>query len=326
MKNFLRALPALRPALTTHLTALLFCGPAAFASATPAVANLPASVQRVVFLGDSITHSGFYVACIEAYFLTRHPERLIEFINLGLSSETVSGLSEDGHAGGAFPRPDLHERLARVLAQTKPDLVFACYGMNDGIYLPYEATRAQAFALGIARLRTAVLAVPARLVHLTPPPFDNGKGTNPHYAGVLERYSADLNAHRGEGWDVIDTNSLLTLAIRAQRVSEPAFTFAKDGVHPDERGHAVMARAVLNHLGAADLPAGLNAADLFTNYPQGAALLNLVRTRQALMKDAWLTATGHKRPMKPGLPLPEARVRAATLDAEIRALIRPPTQ
>ena len=152
------------------------------------------------------------------------------------------------------------------------------------------------------------------------------KGTNPHYAGVLERYSATLTAHRGEGWDVIDTNRLMTLAIRAQRVSEPAFTFAKDGVHPDERGHGVMARAVLRHLGAADLPAGLNAADLFTNYPPGAALLHLVRTRQALMKDAWLTATGHKRPMKPGLPLPEARVRSATLNAQIRALIRPPTQ
>lgn len=122
MKSFLRALPTLLPALTAPLPALLLCVQTAFAGATPAVANLPEGVQRVVFLGDSITHSGFYVACIETYFLTRHPDRSIEFINLGLSSETVSGLSEEGHAGGAFPRPDLHERLARVLAQTKPDL------------------------------------------------------------------------------------------------------------------------------------------------------------------------------------------------------------
>jgi len=33
-----------------------------------------------------------------------------EILNLGLPSETVSGLSEPNHAGGAFPRPDLHER------------------------------------------------------------------------------------------------------------------------------------------------------------------------------------------------------------------------
>jgi len=93
--------------------------------------------------------------------------------------------------------------------------------MNDGIHLPYDATRAQAFASASGVCRTAVLTAPARLVHLTPPPFDNGKGTNPHHPGVLERYSATLTAHCGEGWDVIDTNRLLTLAIRAHPVSEP---------------------------------------------------------------------------------------------------------
>ena len=36
-----------------------------------------------------------------------------DILDLGLSSETVSGLSEPGHAGGAFPRPCLKERLER---------------------------------------------------------------------------------------------------------------------------------------------------------------------------------------------------------------------
>jgi len=70
--------------------------------------------RRVLFLGDSITYSGEYVESVEAYFVTRFPEREIEFLNLGLPSETLSGLSETGHAGGAFPRPDLHERLGRA--------------------------------------------------------------------------------------------------------------------------------------------------------------------------------------------------------------------
>ena len=100
-------------------------------------AEMLAGAGRVLFLGDSITYSGQYVELIEAYFVTRFPKRQIEFLNLGLPSETVSGLSEPGHAGGAFPRPDLHERLARVLEKTKPDVVIACYGMNDGIYLPF---------------------------------------------------------------------------------------------------------------------------------------------------------------------------------------------
>ncbi len=100
--------------------------------------QLPPNVHKVLFLGNSITYSGQYVTDIEAYYIIHYPQLHIEFMNAGLPSETVSGLSEPGHAGGRFPRPDLHERLKRVLALTKPDLVFADYGMNDGIYMPFD--------------------------------------------------------------------------------------------------------------------------------------------------------------------------------------------
>src|SRR6188508_1752501 len=123
-------------------------------------AMLPGA-KRVLILGDSITHGGQYVEFIEAYFVTRFPSRRIEFINLGLPSETVSGLSEPGHAGGQFPRPDLHERLDRVLEKAKPDIIFACYGMNDGIYHPYSEERAAAFQNGITRLRDAAKRIGA---------------------------------------------------------------------------------------------------------------------------------------------------------------------
>ena len=68
----------------------------------------------------------------------------------------MSGLSEAGHAGGKFPRPDIHERLDRVLATVKPDLVFACYGMNCGIYLPLDDKRFAAYQAGIRKLREKV--------------------------------------------------------------------------------------------------------------------------------------------------------------------------
>src|SRR5205085_2661267 len=90
----------------------------ASAAPTNALASLE-NVHRILFLGDSITYAGQYVEDIEAYYVTRFPGRHFEFINVGLSSETVSGLSEEGHAGGKYPRPDLHERLGRILAKTK---------------------------------------------------------------------------------------------------------------------------------------------------------------------------------------------------------------
>jgi hypothetical protein len=85
-------------------------------------AELPQE-QRILFLGDSITQGGGYIEIIEAALIAQHPDSDKIIIPLGLSSETVSGLSEEGHAGGKFPRPDLHERLDRALEKAKPQLV-----------------------------------------------------------------------------------------------------------------------------------------------------------------------------------------------------------
>src|SRR5207245_9870562 len=94
--------------------------------------------QRVVFLGDSNTFAGQYIAYLDAYLYTRFPDKKFELLNLGLPSETVSGLSEPDHP---YPRPCIFERLDRILEKTKPDIVVACYGMNDGIYHPFSVQR-----------------------------------------------------------------------------------------------------------------------------------------------------------------------------------------
>lgn len=68
----------------------------------------------------------------ETYCITKFPMYRLEVINAALPSETVSRLSEFNHADGKFPRPCLFTRLPSVLERTKADVVFACYGMNDG--------------------------------------------------------------------------------------------------------------------------------------------------------------------------------------------------
>ncbi|MSU51609.1 MAG: G-D-S-L family lipolytic protein [Opitutus sp.] len=290
--------------------------------AAPATATLPAPVRRVVFLGDSITYSGVYVSTVAAYFATRHPGRVIEFIDVGLSSETVSGLSEDGHAQGKFPRPDLHERLGRVLAQTKPDLVFACYGMNDGVYLPFAEDRFRKFRDGIAWLHEQVVATGAGIIHVTPPPFDERRGGKAGYAAVLDRYSDWLIARRAsDRWEVVDLHFPLQRFAAERRKQEPEFFLAKDGVHQDELGHWLMAREILRHLGARDLEQAMSAAAMAAAHPQGAKILSLIVQRHVLTRDAWLSATGHQRPgVKAGMPLSEASAQAAEIDAAIARL------
>lgn len=262
------------------------------------------NIKRVVFLGDSITYAGQYVEDIAAYEHARFPERKMEFINVGLPSETVSGLSEPGHAGGKFPRPDLHERLARVLDNTKPDLVFACYGMNDGIFHPFDAGRYQLFQDGIKWLHSQVTSTGAKIIHVTPPIFDEAKGGHAGYAEVLDKYSEWLLAQRTNGWDVVDLHFPMKQYLAAVRATNSAFLLSRDGVHPDAFGHWLMAQPILLYLGASDAATATNIDQLMTRYPNGEDILHRNQNEQAVWKDAWLTAIGHKRPgMKHGAPI-----------------------
>src|SRR5687768_12463952 len=207
---------------------------AASCSLAPAAEFLP-EVQRIVFLGDSITYAGHYVDQFEAFLVTRYPEREFEVLDLGLPSETVSGLSEPGHAGGKFPRPGLHERLDRVLAKTKPDLIIACYGMNDGIYAPFSEERFAKFRDGIEKLRAKATAAGAKVVHLTPPVFDSQpikaktdpSGKDPavmftDYDEVLTHYSEWLLSKRSEGWRVVDIHRVMRSILDARRAADPS--------------------------------------------------------------------------------------------------------
>ncbi|GAB3891589.1 SGNH/GDSL hydrolase family protein [Spirosoma agri] len=287
----------------------------------------PANVHRVLFLGNSITYAGGYVTDINAYINVHYPQAALEFINVGLPSETVSGLSEEGHADGKFARPDLHERLARVLVQTKPDLVFACYGMNDGIYLPFDENRFQKFKDGINWLHTELVKSGAQVIHLTPPIYDDLKGGKTGYAAVLDRY-ADwlLNQKASANWEVIDIHYPMKRFLDAHRNVDATFaiagfSLADDGVHPGAVGHWIMAKSILLGLGEKTVANAPDIKSAIAGHPNGNQILALVSERQNLMKDAWLTATGHQRPgMKVGLPLADAQKKAAELDARIQAL------
>lgn len=328
----------------TALLLLLLIGSAVSAFAAPANSGKQVllkplkGVHRILFLGDSITYAGGYVEVLDAYLFLHSPDHHYELIDAGLPSETVSGLTEPNHAGGAFPRPDLHERLERALAQTKPDLVVACYGMNDGIYYPFDEGRFQKYRDGIRRLRERALKAGARLWLLTPPPFDPnpirgsllpaGQSEYPSgrsyegYDDVLGRYSEWLLAQRHSGWNVIDIHSPIDAYLQQQRRSHPNFALAGDGVHLNSLGHRLIAQEILRAWGAPPETLPDVEADPSGGDSPRAKFYQQVHDRQRLLTDAWLTQIGHKRPgMAKGLPVPEAETRAAALESQLRAAV-----
>ena len=277
--------------------------------------------HHIVFLGNSITYAGSYVNYVEAYWKLKHPDMKAEFINLGLSSETVSGLSEPNHAKGKFPRPDLRERLDRALTLIQPDLIFACYGMNDGIYLPFDEDRFSKFQTGIHHLHERALEAGAEIIHLTPPVYDERKGVA--YAEVMNQYADWLIQQQDSaGWKTIDIHWPMQKSLENERKIDSSFAYARDGIHPNQKGHWVMAKEVLKYLGAGEVTAFNSAEEAFAGFRNGEELLALIQQRQAVTKHAYLSEVGHHHPhIKAGLPLPKAQQKIDSISHAIQELL-----
>ncbi len=249
--------------------------------------------EKVAILGDSIAYDGKWPALIE-YAMRQSPKyKDAQIVNFGLPSETTSGLSENGHAGGAFPRPCVHSRLARVLAQYKPDLVIACYGINDGIYQALDKARFKAYQNGMTLLKADVEKAGGKILFITPPPHQADRPEQSEYDKVMDAYSKWLVGQRKKGWMVVDMRPALKKAIAGMKKKDPAFTYAGDGVHPGPAGHRMIAEAIWPQLAKI-----LNATNSVT-FPDGDDFAGILAEHQKNKTD-WLVKTGHSRPQIPG--------------------------
>ena len=292
--------------------------------------------ERIVFIGDSITYAGGYIGRIDAYLISKFPNRHYELINVGLPSETACGLSEPYHP---FPRPDVNERLGRLLTKMKPDVVIACYGMNDGIYHPFSEDRFARYKAGIDRVVTSCAKAGARVILVTPPPFDplarpsslvDRDAKEFGYRGIYRNYDSEViavyakwimqQAGREDVAAVVDIHTRVSAYLAARREKDPTFKMSGDGVHVNDDGHFAIAAALLQGLGLGELkstPLRANSVDK--------KQIALVHARQQLLRDAWLSEVGHKRPgMKAGKSIAEAEREAGVLAKQIAVMREPP--
>jgi lysophospholipase L1-like esterase len=269
--------------------------------------------RKVVFLGDSITQAGGYISFATYFLEQQFPQQKFDFYGLGLASETVSGLSEENHAGGAFPRPCLHERLGRLLERVKPDVVIACYGMNDGIYKPLDPERFDAFKHGILKLIEDSRQAGAKEVFLiTPPIYDlSPKPGEFNYDSVLTAYAAWETTLKLPGVRVIDLHPAMRQA-RDDR-SEP---FSKDRVHPGDDGQLLIAQTLLAAFGIktpSKTVAEIHADELF----------KLVDEKRRLRSSEWMSHIGYTREKTVApQPLGDTETRAAKIQEKIDLLKR----
>lgn len=273
--------------------------------------------RRVLWLGDSITQDGTYVSYLEYLLEQQDPAFRADLVSVGLGSETMSGLSEDGHGDGEFTRPCVHARLARALDAYRPEIVVACYGMNDGIFQPHDDERMAAFVSGATRLVETCAKAGAQVVLVTPPAFEG----DAEYADVLKRFAAwEVSTPPAGVVAVADLHSAMVAELAERQKHDPTFRFTGDTIHPDQTGHAFMALAILNELGV-EIP-GMTAEELI-DAGEMDPIWPLVSSRRSIRSSAWLDHIGYtrERTVAPGSgDLAAAETRAADLQSQVDVL------
>jgi hypothetical protein len=100
------------------------------------------------------------------------------------------------------------------------------------------------------------------------------------------------------------------------------FFLAKDGIHPGDEGHWLMAREILEGLGWEKAAQSKSFEHLTKSFPQASELLELITKKQIIQRDAFLLETKHLRPgLAEGLPMDEAVKKIQELEEEIMSLL-----
>lgn len=212
--------------------------------------------QIIACLGDSVTFAGGqgYVELLQKLTDEKRPDLNLTFLNLGKSSETITGLTEVGHPG---PRPYLFERLDGLLDNHKIDVFMFCYGINCGIYGKPSQKLFDSYKIGVLSLLEKAKAKNVKVILLTPPPLTletvsieidlNAEFTwlnpYPNYdKEVLQEFKRTILA--------LNHHSLVaSIDIHTPLSKNQAICYNKDPIHPNSIGHQLIATTIIEKLG-----------------------------------------------------------------------------
>ncbi len=276
--------------------------------------------KKILILGDSITQNGRYVSYLDYFLQQQKPDFNYNITSIGLSSETVSGISESHHP---FPRPSIHYRLERALTEIKPSVLMVCYGMNDGIYHPLDEDISAQYQTGIDKLITAARNHGVKSIILNAPPyFDSSVIKNKTqaigykdygYKTPYENYNESLKAFglylaklAQENNDIsyIDLNTPM-----ANYTHQHNEHLNKDGIHPHNFGHFFIASIILKQLGIV-----LPQDELKSKFHaiEQSELFKLIHERRELNSTSWLNYIGYTRGNK--------TIKSQSIDTEIEKI------
>lgn len=207
--------------------------------------------ERVVFVGNSITHGGHYHSFIWLYYMTRFPDKPITIMNAGIGGESAW---------------DMKDRLDYDVFNRKPTYVTLTFGMNDTGYDIYMKDDAKELSeQRIAKSLESYREIEERLlaknkikkVLIGGSPYDETSRFNNFILhnknnAILKIIDAQRTSTKKNGWGFVDFNQPMREISRKEQEADSTFTFCRiDRIHPDNDGQMVMAYLFLKAQGLA---------------------------------------------------------------------------
>ena len=207
--------------------------------------------ERVVFVGNSITHGGHYHSFIWLYYMTRFPNKPITIINAGIGGESAW---------------DMKDRLDDDVFDRKPTYVTLTFGMNDTGYDIYMKDNARELSeQRIAKSLESYREIEGRLLNknkitkvlIGGSPYDETSKFNNFILhdkndAILKIIDAQRASAKKNGWGFVDFNEPMQEISRKEQETDSTFTFCRiDRIHPDNDGQMVMAYLFLKAQGLA---------------------------------------------------------------------------
>ena len=143
--------------------------------AVPAAELTPFDLKandRVVFVGDGVVERDIAYNYLETMLTARYHGKGITFRNAGWSGDTVWGESRAVFG----TQKDGYNSLIKVINETKPTVVFLCYGMNESFAGPAGLAR---FEEGYNALLDNVLNPAKDAEHVAAPPAQSTNRRDP---------------------------------------------------------------------------------------------------------------------------------------------------
>ena len=207
--------------------------------------------ERVVFVGNSITHGGHYHSFIWLYYMTRFPDQPITIMNAGIGGESAW---------------DIKDRLDYDVFDRKPTYVALTFGMNDTGYDIYMKDDAKELSEErIAKSLESYREIEERLlaknkitkVLIGGSPYDETFRFN-HFIlhgkndAILKIIDAQRASAKKNDWGFVDFNQPMRELSLKEQEKDSTFTFCRiDRIHPDNDGQMVMAYLFLKAQGLA---------------------------------------------------------------------------